>query len=223
MKVLITANMLGIAIAVASLAGAPYAGAASTDLNAELRAIQHEWATANFNTQGKKERRAAFEAVAEHAAAFAHDFPNAVEAIAWEGIVLSSYAGEVSAMSAMKYAKAALASLQRAESMAAEALAGGIYASLGALYSKVPGGFIGFGDDQIAEDYFVKALAVDAGNIDNNFFYGEYLAEHGRYEEALNLLQHALDSPTVIERPVFDAGRRSEIRTLIGTVQAKIR
>ena len=111
--------------------------------------------------------------------------------------------------------------LDRAEKLDPTALEGGIYASLGALYSKVPGGFMGFGDDEIATEYFEKALAVDADTIDNNYFYGEFLLVQGDYARARSLLEHALAAPPVAERPVFDAGRRAEIRDLLAVARRK--
>jgi tetratricopeptide (TPR) repeat protein len=186
-----------------------------------LKSIQNEWAVANYQTADKAARSNAFLALVQHAAEFSAEHPERAEAVAWEGIVLSTYAGEVSAMSAMKYAKAARAALERAQKLDATALEGGIYASLGALYSKVPGGFVGFGDDELAAEYFEKALAVDADNIDNNFFYGEFLLDQGDYAQAVGVLEHALASPPVAERPVFDEGRRAEIRELLAVARNK--
>ena len=186
-----------------------------------LAAIQNEWAAAKYQTTDKAARNDAFLAVAQHAAEFSAQHSDRAEAFAWEGIVLSTYAGEVSAMSAMKYAKAARAALEKAEALDGAALEGGVYASLGALYSKVPGGFIGFGDDKIAARYFEKALAVDADNIDNNFFYGEFLLDKGDYARARTVLEHALAAPPIAARPVFDAGRRAEIRDLLAVASRK--
>jgi len=121
----------------------------------------------------------------------------------------------------MKYAKAARDRLHQAESMDATALSGGIYASLGALYSKVPGGFLGFGDDALAEDYFKKALEIDATNIDTNYFYGEFLLDHDDQAAALEYLARAVAAPTVSERPVFDAGRRAQARALIDVARQR--
>ena len=105
--------------------------------------------------------------------------------------------------------------------MQADALSGGVYASLGSLYSKVPGGFMGFGDDELAGEYFRKALAVDSTNIDNNYFYGEFLLDQGQYAEAVTVLTRALESPPVTARPIFDAGRRAEVRALLAAAQRK--
>jgi len=208
----------GLIAAVAALVSAP---AFADDFATGLAAIQQEWAVANYQTTDKAARSAAFATLVEHAKAFREQHAAHAEAVAWEGIVLSTYAGEVSAMSAMKYAKAAREALERAERLDATALAGGIYASLGALYSKVPGGFIGFGDDELADQYFHKALAVDPNGIDNNYFYGEFLLDQGDYAQARTVLEHALAAPAVTERPVFDTGRRNEIRELLAVAQRK--
>jgi len=193
------------------------ASSAETDFTRALHDIQQEWAAANYHTGSKDERRAAFDRLVEHSASLAERYPGAAEAIAWDGIVLSTYAGVVSKLSAMRYAKAAREQLHRAEAMDPAALAGGVYASLGALYSKVPGGFMGFGDDELAEQYFHKALDVDSANLDSNYFYGEFLLEHGRTAEAVTHLKRALEAPPVAGRPVFDAGRRAEARALLET------
>ena len=198
-----------------------FANAAGETFDADLKRLQDEWARANYQTTEKHAREAAFTALVAHASELAAGYPSRVEAVAWEGIVLSTYAGEVGAMSAMKYAKAARAALERAEKMDPGALDGGIYASLGALYSKVPGGFMGFGDDALAAQYFKKALAVNPANIDSNFFYGEHLLAHGDYAEAVSVLTRALEAPPVTARPVFDAGRRAEIRKLLAAAQHK--
>jgi tetratricopeptide (TPR) repeat protein len=209
---------IGMLAAVAAFVATP---AFADEFADGLAAIQKEWAVANYQTTDKAARGKAFATLVEHATSFGKAHAAHAEALAWEGIVLSTYAGEVSAMSAMKYAKAARDALERAEKLNATALSGGIYASLGALYSKVPGGFIGFGDDELAAQYFKKALAVDADNIDNNFFYGEFLVDQGQYAEARTVLQRALAAPAAADRPVFDAGRRGDIRRLLAVAEHK--
>lgn len=211
------ARFLVLAAAASALSGPAFAD----DFGDDLAAIQNEWAAANYGATGKSARGDAFAALVEHAAAFRAEYPGRAEALAWDGIVQSTYAGEVGAMSAMKFAKAARAALESAEKLDPTALEGGICASLGALYSKVPGGFMGFGDDKLAARYFEKALAVDPDNIDNNYFFGEFLLDQGHYARARVVLEHALEAPVAADRPVFDAGRRAEIRSLLAIAQRK--
>lgn len=211
-------------LSVTILVGAVFASFAATaadnvSFDDELLSIQREFDAASFSELSRGDRKAAFEALVEHAAKFSERYHDRAEAVAWNGIVLSTYAGEVGKLSAMKYAKAARDALHEAESMEPTALDGGLYASLGALYSKVPGGFVGFGDDELAAEYFEKALAVDSGNIDTNFFYGEFLIDQEQYEQATQVLSKALDAPQVSERPLFDSGRRDEIRALLETAR----
>lgn len=212
-------SVLGFALSALALASLQATAAENPAFGDELAAIQHEFDVASFSGLEKSERKAAFEVLVEHAADFSSRYPDQVEAVAWNGIVLSTYAGEVSAMGAMKYAKAARTALHDAEAMVPTALDGGLYASLGALYSKVPGGIVGFGDDDKASEYFAKALDVDAENIDTNFFYGEFLIDQKEYQQAVAVLNRALKAPTVVERPLFDAGRREMINELLATAR----
>lgn len=195
---------------------------ADNGFDSALASIEAEWAAAKYETADKQARDAAFQVLIEHAGNFARAYPDRAEAIAWEGIVLSTYAGEVSALSAMKYAKAARDALLRAERLDATALRGGIYSSLGTLYFKVPGGLLGFGDDDQAMAYFEKALAIDASNIDTNYFYAQFMLDQGDPATAVTALNRALAAPANPARPVFEAGRREEIRALLAEASRKV-
>lgn len=211
----------GSAVLVLPVLLAQAAMADDTSFQSYLSAIRHDYDAAAYQSASKDERKAAFEALLEEATEFGSRFPDKAEAVAWEGIVLSTYAGEVGAMSAMKYAKAARKALLEAARLDAAALGGGIYASLGALYSKVPGGIIGFGDDEVAEEYFAKALAVDPQDLDANYFYAEHLLDQGRYAEAVRVIERALELPPVKERPSFDASRREALRAMLGQAEQR--
>jgi tetratricopeptide (TPR) repeat protein len=217
-------TILGITALVALATGNVYAGPSVQDgtFAEELATLQHEFDQASFAGLEESEREQAFEALVEHAADFSTRYPDRVEAVAWNGIVLSTYAGEVGAMSAMKYAKAARSALHEAEEMQSDALDGGVYASLGALYAKVPGGFIGFGDDDLAAEYFEKALAVDPDNMDSNYFYGEFLVDQKQYRRAVAVLERALHAPAVTSRPLFDSGRRAAIEAMLVTARSEL-
>lgn len=89
------------------------------------------------------------------------------------------------------------------------------YTSLATLYAKVPGWPIGFGDEERAEEYFRKSLAINPSGIDPNFFYGEYLAERDRIAEARAHLEAALKAPPRPGRKLADGGRRQEIQALL--------
>jgi len=102
-----------------------------------------------------------------------------------------------------------------------DALNGSAYTSLGALYYKVPGWPLGFGDHDKAAEYLRKALALNPDGIDPNFFYGELLLEDGDSAKAMLYLQKALAATPRPDRPVADAGRRGEISALIAKARSK--
>jgi Tfp pilus assembly protein PilF len=91
---------------------------------------------------------------------------------------------------------------------------GSVYASLGSLYSKVPGWPIGFGSDKKAEKYFKKALAINPQGLDINYFFAEFLADNGKDQLALEYVEKALQAPPMAERPLADKGRRQQAMKL---------
>src|SRR5690606_27578047 len=108
------------------------------------------------------------------------------------------------------------------ETIDPSALNGSVYTSLGSLYYHVPGWPIGFGDDKRAGEYLKKALAINPDGIDPNFFYGDFLIEEGDYQQAIAVLQHALEAPPRPGREVADEGRRAEILKAIEKAKDKI-
>jgi Tfp pilus assembly protein PilF len=76
----------------------------------------------------------------------------------------------------------------------------------------VPGWPIGFGDDDTAEEMLRQALTMNPDGIDPNYFYGDFLAEDGRKQEAVRYLSRALNAAPRVGRPLADQGRRKEIK-----------
>jgi tetratricopeptide (TPR) repeat protein len=201
-----------------------FAGAAvaadDTTFDSQLHDIQTRWAIVNYKKAGS-EKKAGFEALLDDAREFAASHPARAEALAWRGIVASSYAGVKGPFGAMSLAKEARDSLASAEKLDPTVLNGSIYTSLGVLYYKVPGGMIGFGDKDLARQYLEKALAINPDGIDPNYFYGEFLFEEKDYDAARQALLKARQAPARPERALADAGRKREIDELLAKVEAK--
>jgi len=189
-------------------------------LGQSLLEIEKRFDELTFATPNDRERRNGFEKLVDTASAIVAANPENAEALTWQGIVLSSYAGEVSAFSAMKYANAARAALHKAESIDERALDGSVYTSLGALYAHVPGGIIGFGDDGLALEYLHKALAISPNDLDANYFLAELLVDEKMFDEAQQVLVKALAGPAVTHRPLLNDVRREQMRTLLANVNA---
>ena len=182
--------------------------------------LQQEWEIIKYRTP-EKEQEKKFEALAAKAHQVSRTFPDRAEPLVWEGIIVSSWAGAKGGIGALGLAKRAKAHYEAAIKIKPEVMQGSAYNSLGVLYYKVPGWPMGFGDDKKAQELLQKALAVNPGGIDPNFFYGEFLVEQGKPREALTYLERALQAPPRPGRDIADAGRREEARKLLEEARKK--
>ncbi len=196
--------------------------AVSAEFDDELLNIQREWAVANYQLKGDSQKKA-FQALMKKTEAFVSTNPNAAEPLIWDGIVNSTYAGVRGGAGALKYAKKARKLLEAAIKISPEALHGSAYTSLGTLYYKVPGFPIGFGSNKKAEQNLKKALEISPNGIDSNYFYGDFLIDRKRYDEAIVALNKAKAAPDRTKRPIADKGRREEIEKALKLAQSKVK
>ena len=167
--------LLGAGFAVSAAAG-PVEDAVG-DLQRDWEAIRYEAPPA--------EREKRFEALAARAHRLSESAPGRAEPLVWEGIVVSSWAGEKGGLGALGLVKQAKALYERAIEIDGQVLDGSAYNSLGVLYYKVPGWPVGFGDKAKARELLGKALAINPSGIDPNFFFAEFLVETRRAGEAV--------------------------------------
>ena len=190
-------------------------GAARADATADaVRVIQQGWERITYQSPSNEHERQ-LEALAAEARRVAEANPGRAEPLIWEGIVISSLAGAKGGLSALGLVKQARVRYEAAMKIDDKALDGSAYNSLGVLFYKVPGWPIGFGDKARAEDYFKKSLVINPDGIDPNFFYGEYLCDRDRFQEARPYLEKALKAPPRPGRELADSGRQQEIRALL--------
>jgi len=175
--------------------------------------LQHEWAQANYKT-ADDQKEATFKALVDKAAALSAKYADRAEPKIWEAIIRAGYAGAMGGMSSMFNAMPQMEQgrdlLLAAEKIDANALHGSVYTTLGSFYYMVPGGFIGFGDDDKALEYLTKAQAVAPDDMDANYFMGDYWLEEKEYKKAVPYLQKVIDLPAVADRPVYSEGRKAE-------------
>jgi tetratricopeptide (TPR) repeat protein len=182
--------------------------------------LQRDWEVIRYQTPAA-EREKRFESLAARAHQVSEAFPGRSEPLVWEGIIVSSWAGEKGGLGALGLVKQAKANYERAIEIDGKALDGSAYNSLGVLYYKVPGWPLGFGDKDKARELLLKALAINPQGIDPNFFYAEYLVETKHADEAVPYLERALQAPPRPGRQIADAGRRQEVRALMARLEKR--
>ena len=104
-----------------------------------------------------------------------------------------------------------------------KALDGSAYASLGTLYSNVPGWPLGFGSDKKAVQLLQKALEINPDGIDPNYFYAEHLLGKKDFESAEKYLLKARRAMPRADQVVADRGRQRAIRVALAQVRKKLK
>ena len=192
----------------------------ASPLDDAVAELQRGWEVLRYQTPpGERER--GFEALAAKAHKVSESFPGRSEPLIWEGIIVSSWAGEKGGLGALSLAKQAKALYEQAIGIDGGALDGSAYNSLGVLYYRVPGWPMGFGDKDKARALLQKALTINPQGIDPNFFYAEYLIETRHADEAVSYLERALQAPSRPGRQIADTGRREEARALLARVRER--
>lgn len=207
-----------ILMSTALLVGTVVAGEPATG---SVYQVRDRWAQINYQLP-KPQREAAFEELLHQSEKIRQATPRDAAALIWEGIVLSSLAGEKGGMGALGLVKRARADFEAAIKLDAGALDGAAYTSLGALYYQVPGWPLGFGDDAAARTMLRKGLAIDPDGIDANYFYADFLRDQKDWAGARTAFQKALAAPARPGREVADAGRRQEAQAKLKDVTAHL-
>jgi tetratricopeptide (TPR) repeat protein len=195
-----------------------YTATATAGMSPQLLELSESWAQIKYQLP-ERQRVKALESLNEQAAELVKASPGEAAPLVWQAIILSTLAGEKGGLGALSLVKQAKKLLERAEAIDPEALDGSVYTSLGSLYYQVPGWPLGFGNDDKAEMYLKKALALNPDGIDPNYFYGDYLLREKQYKEARAAFEKALAAPQRDSRPIADAGRRDEVEAALAKIK----
>ncbi|MEA1086350.1 hypothetical protein SFC76_18925 [Sphingomonas sp. CD22] len=208
----------------ASLSWAPSASASNTPaMDVAVQQVNEQWAHIRYQVADRNEQYRQLDALAKRAAQVADRYPNRAEPLLWQGIVVSEEAARASVLRQLGLAKEARAILEKAQAIDPNVADGGIKMSLGVLYYRVPGFPIGFGSTAKARQLLEAALKQDPRGLDNNFFYADFLNDEGHPQEARTYVLRGLAAPVNTARPIWDAGRRAEMRALLTKINAKLK
>jgi len=210
---------------VVMLWAAPLTLAQADEVNEAILSLQHEWAEANYATP-EDQKEDVFKALVEKSAALTTKYSQRAEPKIWEAIIRAGYAGAMGGMSSMFNAMPQMEQgrdlLLAAEKIDPLAMHGSIYTTLGSFYYMVPGGFIGFGDKDIALGYLNKAIALAPDDMDANYFMGDFWLEKKKHKNALPYFEKVLALPDVAERPLYSKGRKAEAVEKLAAVKKKL-
>jgi tetratricopeptide (TPR) repeat protein len=188
---------------------------AFADMASDVKAVNDGWAHITYEVQGSSTQTKALDRLAQQANALVVHYPGKAEPLLWAGIVTSEQANRANFFHKLGLATKARDLIAKAYAIDPRAAGGGAALSLGVLYHKVPGSPIAWGDDDRAVELLKQALTIDPDGLDSNYFYGDYLLDQGDKAGARAYLQKALQAPHDTSRPVWDAGRRREVRSLL--------
>lgn len=220
MSRLLPAILCSVALG-ASFATTPvYADAA---LHAAVLHISSQWARIKYDVHGADRQMRQLRLLERQAAGLAKRYPKHATPLLWQGIVASEEAARAGLFDKLGYAKKARRLFDEAKALDPDAGHGGVWLSLGVLYYRVPGFPFGFGSDSKARRDLRRALSIDPDGLDANYFYGDFLFGEGKYAQARKVLQRGLQAPIDAQRPIWEKGRRLQIRALLARIRRKER
>lgn len=211
-----------IASLMISAAISPAMASDNPAMDSDVQHLEHEWARIVYQVKDHDQQLEQIDSLNKEASVIEHRYPNRAEPLIWHGIISSEEAAIASVFTALGWAKDARALFEKAEKIDPKALQGAVPMSLGTLYYRVPGFPVGFGDNDLARKYLEQAMAQNPDGLDANYFYGDFLLQQGEYAKAKQVLEHGLAAPVTADRPVWDNGRRAEIRELLAKTNEKL-
>ena len=195
--------------------------AATIDKTIEL---QKQWDQISFGINNKSDKKKEFQKLSEKADFYLKEYPNSAEIKAWAGIIYSTEASfyKLNIPKALKVISKAKDVLDEAIMINPEVLKGGVYSSLGLMYSKVPGKPISFGDKVLAKTFLLKGLELNSDGMIANYFLAQYYYNEKDYETALSYFEKSKKGIFPPDREVAKVGTIKEINIWIEKTKSQI-
>lgn len=195
-----------------------YNSANAAAYDQELEKLRHDWAVAKYQTP-RNQQIPVFEKIIAEAENLNTKYPHQPAVMIWYGTVLSSYAQIKGGMSVLPHVKKARDLLEAAVQMNKGAEQGFGLGVLGALYARVPGWPVAFGDKAKARQYLQMAVQVDPKGSDANYYYGDFLVTVKEPQAAKEHLEIAKNAPIRPGHEIQDRGRKGEIASSLAKLK----
>lgn len=190
---------------------------AATAYESELFSLKNRWEH-TVTEMPANQRENTLKTLTSEAQQLVDQNPNEADVLVWQGIVLASYARERGGLGALGTAGDARDALERAIERDPQGGNGSAYVTLGALYDRVPGRPLGFGNSDTAERMFQHALEIRPDGIDVNYYYAAFLKEEGNTQAAREHAQRAVKGTARDDRQLSDEALRQEAQAMLNAL-----
>ena len=180
--------------------------------------LRTNWAKAKFET-ARGQQLAALEQVINEADSLNKQFPGDPRVMLWYATALSSYAQLKGGVGVLPRIKKARSLLEEALTKQPRVENGLGYGVIGAMYARVPGWPVAFGDKKKARAFLQAAVKIDPKGADSNYYYGDFLADNGEFEAARKHLEIAKNAPIRKGYEIQDKGRKTEIAASLAKIR----
>ncbi|MDP1663666.1 MAG: hypothetical protein Q8L79_00960 [Methylobacter sp.] len=190
------------------------------NLEDSLKNIEAEWASIYYSTP-KSKQGPAYAQLLDRITNLARQYPNAAEPVFWQAVLKATYADQQDAFSALGAIHEARDLLIKVIKINPKTMGGAAYVTLGTLYYRAPKWPISFGDDDAAKQMLETALKINPDGIDANYFYGEFLLLHNKFNDAAIYLEKAAAAPVRAEQLYADNQLKAEARLALQNTQKR--
>jgi tetratricopeptide (TPR) repeat protein len=189
----------------------------ASTVDSNVAEFKQQWAHIKYEVPSAQ-KLAAMEALVKRGEYLLSQFPASASMALWQGTALSTQASLKGGVKALGMAKKAKKHLETSLSMDPRAEQGQAHVILGALYSKIPGKPLGFGDKNKAQYHLQTAMSMNPKNLDAYYFYGEHLSKQGQMAEAKQVFEKGLKVAVNSDFVVADQGRRQEVQAALNSM-----
>lgn len=194
----------------------------ATNLNSAINNLEQEWAKVYYSTS-KSKGPTTYPSLITKASALTQEFPDEAEPLLWQAILISSNAGHLAPIDALRQITKARDLLIQAIHLAPKGLNGSAHVTLGTLYYMTPAWPLSFGDNAKAQELLTSALKINPDSIEANYFYGDFLLNQDDPDRAEYYFKKAVSAPVRNHQRLADQSLQKQAKlALEGALQNKV-